>query len=438
MNEEPDREEESVEITVKARFTAGAPGKPPYSPRRGFRQRELFWGLTVGDFVVVVLLAVGMQFLEYHGALSQWEGRFLDRALQIVQSREGEHLIVAVEIDQEAYQSCFCGTSPLDPATVMKLVGSVAGFKPDPAAIGVDLETEDSKYAEVAKMPWFEKSIWAAQPILAQSPTEPGFFSWLAGQEAQWKFRQQVALGGIQHRNDRIGTAIYLQDRDFGVRKLTRRFHLEPESAPVAVWPTRVAETATGKTDHSGEHEVLVSYTGAAPLEFQVSDLFQCAAHSSGDGCKAGVGEPKPAMREILRERIERTGKTPIFLIGGTYKESRDSYPTPIGRQPGILVNAYAVRAELQGSFVREIAPGLRLILDILSGIAVVLIFHRLKRARHAVWATIGLAFLILAVNLMLVRGGYLWFSFAGVAFGTLVHQLVEFYTANPKLEHPA
>ena len=46
--------------------------------------------------------------------------------------------------------------------------------------------------------------------------------------------------------------------------------------------------------------------------------------------------------------------KGQIVLLGGAWGSARDFHETPIGRIPGLLVNAFAVEAEINGTGIHE------------------------------------------------------------------------------------
>ncbi len=53
---------------------------------------------------MVIGLAIAMQYLDYRGALSQWEGWFLDIAYVGVRGLSLETQVIMVEIEDEAYE----------------------------------------------------------------------------------------------------------------------------------------------------------------------------------------------------------------------------------------------------------------------------------------------------------------------------------------------
>jgi hypothetical protein len=381
------------------------------------------------DFLVVFCLALVMQYLDYRGALGQWEGWFLDIALRWGPLSSSERQIVTVEIDERAYRELFDSKSPLEPTTVKSLVEKVATAA-DKAVIGVDILTEGREYAGDD---WLKGAniVWAGDARASAPPQSPSFLGWFVSDHDKWSFHLPLVLGTDPRESMKWGSSIYLHDRDLGVRKLTRKFDLAKGSANLQVWALEVANAFRNSHDDHDAHEVLVSYSTLPPLEYKVSDLFSHTCKKGEKGCS--VGE---LMTGGIWGEFEKEFKhyRPIVLIGGTFDSSKD-LATPIGSQPPLIVDAYAVQAELAGTYVKDFDPWLKFAFDIPLGLAIVWIVDRF--AKHSMRRGMQISFLIAAiiivVNVFLVRAGILWFSFAGVAFGTMLDQLVGLYIENPK-----
>jgi CHASE2 domain-containing sensor protein len=407
-------------------------------PHKKGRSREKWWlqtvagPVTVRNLLVVIGLAITMQYLDYRGTLGQWEGWFLDVALRWGPQSSGERQIITVEIDKTAYDKFFCSKSPLETTVVTSLVKQIATAADNASVIGVDILTESPVYADVVTAPWFNdaKTVWAAD-AQTSAPTESAtFLGWLAGRNDEWSFELPLVLGKTRNDDDPVkwGASVYVHDRDLGVRKLTREFHRTQRSADLKVWAREVAKAFRTNSDTTHE-EVLVSYSTLPPLEYKVSDLFTC----NGGGAQCCAGEPVPSgFWNEFKQELQRY--RPIVLIGGTFDSSRD-LDTPIGRQPGLIVDAYAVQAELSQTYVRDFHPWLKFVFDIPLGLATGwLVLRFAKRSmRRGMQISFLIAAVIIVVSVFLIHAGILWFSFAGVAFGAMLEQLVELYIENPK-----
>ena len=411
------------------------------------RRHETWWSrtiagpVTVRSLLVVLGLAIVMQYLDYRGALSQWDGSFLDIALLWGPPSPNPTPVITVEIDNLAYEKFFGSISPLDPKVLLKIVEKVASIRPKPAVIGIDILTESPEYAGALKEDWFQtaSTVWAAEARPPSPASSPGLLGWFFGMEDEWDFRLPIVLGTTQVKDCQRGASIYFPDRDLRMRKLTRKLELAKDSAPLKIWARQVADASRhdvsvcpdNKEDQKEdkEHEVLVSYNALAPLEYKVNDLFVC--QPAGGKCNPDTLKPGGLWREFEKE-FQRKPR-PVVLIGGTY-EHRD-YPTPIGPQPALIVDAYAVQAELNHTYVEDFAPWKKFAFDIPLGLATGWLVHRFaKRSmRRGMQISFLIAAILIVVNVCLIHRGILWFSFAGVAFGAMLEQLVELYMENPK-----
>jgi CHASE2 domain len=395
-----------------------------------WRSRTIIGPVTVRNLLVVAGLAITMQYLDYRGALGQWEGWFLDIALRWGPRSPGERQIITVEIDDKAYREFFCSKSPLEPTVVESLVKQIATVADKASVIGVDILTESPRYAGVVSEPWFQdaKTVWAGDAQTSAPTESAGFPGWLFGKHDEWSFQQPLVLGTIPRDTVKWGSSIYLHDRDLGVRKLTRELHFTERSAVLPVWAHQVANAFRANSDEKHE-EVLISYSTLPPLEYKVSDLFTC--NGGGEECCAGEPMTGGFWDEFKKELQHYR---PIVLIGGTFDSSRD-LDTPIGRQPGLIVDAYAVQAELAQTYARDFPTLLKFAFDILLSLATGWLVHRF--AKRSMRRGMQISFLIVAtiivVNVCLIHAGILWFSFAGVAFGAMLEQLVDLYMENPK-----
>ena len=378
---------------------------------------------------MVIGLAITMQYLDYRGALSQWEGWFLDIALHWGPRSPWEKQIITVEIDKAAYDKFFASTSPLDPKILLKMVKMIAGIKPEPEVIGIDILTEQPEYADLVKETPLNsvKKVWAATARASAPPKSDGFLFWFLGKNEEMSFRIPMVLGSTTLPSDQWGASIYFPDRDLGMRKLTRRMDRTENSADLNIWARQVAKVVRPNDDK--EYEVLIPYNALAPREYKVDDIFSCQPDKGK--CLADKLEPGALWSEFEKEF--QSESRPIVLIGGTY-DSRN-FPTPIGPQPPLIVDAYAVQAELAQTYVKGFDPWLTFAFDIPLGLGTGWLVQRLAKrsVRRGMQISFLIAAIIIVVNVFLVHARILWFSFAGVAFGAMLEQLVDLYLENPK-----
>jgi len=336
--------------------------------------------------------------------------------------------VIVVKIEDEAYKQFFRSSSPLDPKLLLKIVGNIAMLKPKPAVIGIDILTEQPEYADVQKQDWFQgvKTVWASAAPTFAPPKSVSFVGWLFGRRDEMSFQLPTVLGTTALNRDQWGASLYFPERDLGMRKLTRRLDLTEDSADLAIWARQVADAVKPNDDCTDE--VLVSYNAPAPHEYKVDDIFACQL--SDGKCSPDKLERGAFWGEFEKEFQQ---SRPIVLIGGTY-EHRD-YPTPIGRQPAVIIDAYAVQAELNHTYVKDFPAWLKFMFDIPLGLATGWLVERFSKrsVRRGIQISFLVAATIIVVNVFLIHRGILWFSFAGVAFGAMLERLVDLYIKNPK-----
>ena len=410
------------------------------------------------SLAIVLALALGMQAIEYYGWLAGPEGKLMDRLLSAESGMAAESPILLVEIDDEAYSKCFQETSPMNPQAVAGLVAGIAS-DPKPWVVGVDILTDSEIHKDEYRV--LESTLRTLRPkIVWISGTETSkyevapFWRWLSGAQDELVVKPTPVLGfapGELAERPKLewGLPVYPRDEDSGVRRFTREIQLsaDPEHSSMREPHPSWARIVAGEFCHSGAkcndasgEEVLVSYSAPAPQFFRMLELFTCSAPG-----QVAPGGPKWA------EFVTRAQRR-IVLLGGTFRNSGDFHETPIGRKPGLLINAYSVQAELDGSGIHEARRPVALLFDFAVGVIIVLLLpamekiiawlprghpwrERLENNRIR-WTMAGSAMVVIAAILftwVLFGRGYL-LSFLGVALGAMAHQIVEVWKLNPAL----
>ncbi|HET9384926.1 MAG TPA: hypothetical protein VFO67_07245, partial [Gemmatimonadales bacterium] len=104
-----------------------------------------------------------------------------------------------------------------------------------------------------------------------------------------------------------------------------------------------------------------------------VRDLATCEDPPNDEGQWVACTRWMTVDNEKTREL-----KGAILLLGGVYSDARDFHPTPAGETtPGLLINAWGVRAEIGGPTLVESSRLFGLGLDILVGFLVSYFFAR-------------------------------------------------------------
>ena len=294
-----------------------------------------------------------MQWLDYQGFFASWNDRIFDFLLTHRPVKPDEFYsagIFTVGIDDSAYRNCFGSGSPLDPRRVSNLVKTIAAL--EPAVIGVDIRTEGAEYrSELPQLTSLKPSIvWTAAFENARTEA-PSFGQWLGGAEDRTTVTPLPVLGMLPGQlpetpQTNWGIPLYPREQDSAVRRFPS--FVEISSNPsgrkqrLPSFSRKIADAYCPKCAMEPAPEVYVSYAGKMPREFDVSDLLTCSA--------SGVFSANGHSWGVLERVIKETPVSSIVLVGGTFRESRDFYATPVGELPGLTVNAYAVKAELEGN----------------------------------------------------------------------------------------
>lgn len=335
-------------------------------------KKRSFFETKAWAVLLSILILLGLQWLEFQGWLPLLNGRILDvmlrhRAAQ-ADSAASTHICV-IGVDDDAYSNIFDNKSPMYPDRVSALVEKVADASPK--VIGVDIRTEGDEYRkrirELTKIP--SSIVWISSFKPVETYVAP-FSSWLFGAQDRFTVAPFAVLGtspfDLQKlRQTNWGIPLFARDEDASIRRFSRFVSVAPDEVQgggyAPSWARRVADVYCEPQCHSETaDEVYISYAGTRPQLYRVSDLFRYA------GPKQGY-QAKDAWAELKKDLL---GK--IVLIGGTFHESNDFYKTPKGELPGLVVNAYAVKAELNGSGLEPVSQPLAWILDLLLALLII------------------------------------------------------------------
>lgn len=421
------------------------------SPRRHFVH-------FLKDLAIVIAIALLIHLLEFHGWLATAEGIVLDLFQSDLLRHpsggpKGESPIVTIEIDDASYRDCFESTSPLKPAVVADLIGQATSAVP--AIIGVDILTDSPQYIEDYRhwdfAGWDSKIVWvmgtAGPSLKAES-----FWDWLTG-HTDLVVQPTLVLGRQGDLKNPMaeptqGFPVFPRDEDLHLRRLLRQIQAssDPEHSPHSVSEWSFASAVAKRYCDSRPDqcrkkrreadEVFVSYRSSGPQRFEMRDLFRC---SELNGLERGAALAAPLKPGLLWDKFKLTvsNHNKIILIGGTFRESRDFYETPVGRLPGLIVNAYAIQAEIDGTGVSELPRYWTFLGDLFLGW---LLGYRVSKAhtirRGILWSA-GMILVAAFISFGAFQWGYIWVSCIGVVAGIQIHLIIEIWRLNPKMPRP-
>jgi hypothetical protein len=416
-----------------------------------------FWKriLSPVPFLLTVGLAVGLQFLEFKGLLAGPEGVVYGWYLALLHRAPKDlPAIVTVEIDDDAYQACFGGVSPLNPDRMGEILeGILPGMQPPQEDVyipvmGVDIITDSTSVdyrgllakngeIKVAK-------VWAA--AAERSSGDPDTFaSWFFGKPRKEVIQPTRVLGREASAlpSDVLwAVPSYPQDEDLRVRRFPRRVDLlvnrpvngsangsgsdQPTVVTRNSWAREIAvqhcvrRNCTVEADEEAGEESLLAFDGGLQ-RYPVSELFDCSQQHA---------QPRPEkIREMWAFVV---AKRALILLGGTFGSARDSYMTPKGAMPGLHINAYAIQSEVAHNGIHEAPRWIVILSDVLLGFVLSSFFHGSGRLRPMLVKS-GLAIAgVVLLSMVVFMMGYLWLTCVGIAFGKTIELFREIWEKDP------
>lgn len=383
------------------------------SPHRSF-WRHLLRASPV--FVIITLLTL---VLEHAGWLRGFETTALDTWLRLRKPIRPLFVRV-VTITEDDYRTIFHGKSPVDPKTIISLIGAIADG--NPAVIGVDIDTSDAEWRNVigdvlplsrGQIPivWEQEAIEQEEqlirvPVLGGAEVTPKPLSGVSGLFQDWD--------GVVRRSRRYFSTI--EEGKRGQKEIVDSFPWAIVKAFCQTFPQtsrlpselRNAIQEEIRGDRKPEHERLVNFSGNR-YDFPIySASFVLTAHQA----------------EWWREKSPFRGK--VVLLGGSYHAGRDVYVTPSGTTNGVQLMAQVVESELQGRGIAQFNKFLMVIFDLAAWIALVAVYY-FCRLSIALWISlVGIPVLSLMGSLVTFSSLAYWADFAPIVIAVLIHQLYD------------
>ena len=349
------------------------------------------------QFVSALPVLVGVSVLSLlliaFGLLRPAEIGILDVWMGIEAAREHAPTNIAiVTITASDYRVLFNAKSPLDPLELGRIVGAIASAKSE--VIGVDIDTSDTTFSNLAPEPDWPPVVWAQ----AATPGEGAIFD------------VQPILGG---KGKGLSGAAILQLTDGEVRTyfrqiLTDRGVVDSFSTAVAkAYSQGTVETETALAD-TKQYERLLDFREMPSARYKFETFTASEVLRGAQG---------PAWRSngIFENRI--------VLLGGSY-DPRDRYHTPIGMLSGCELLAEAIETELRGGSVRPPTTTLLFLLNMLLGVGLLLVYHELG-FRSGVAINITCIFLVpLLFSLATFSSTRYWAIFVPMPVAFLIQHL--------------
>lgn len=346
-------------------------------------------------------LAVFMQLLEYTKVLFPLEAAALRLFYAAGLSRSTPDAVIhLVVIDNQDYRDYFGTRSPIDPETLLRLIGEIALGRP--AVIGVDIDTSHPDFSRVKDRARFDVPI-----VWAQTGTERDIqpyidpWSWFWGRHRIPVMEPHPTIAGDDPRH--TGLVTIPEDSDLRVRRYYTGFIEEGSRHALRLsFPARIVQTFRGAPEYDGHaHELLFDFT---------TDRYEFLPAPARDFLSGKASN----LKEVLNGRI--------VIVGGNYDAARDFYETPVGRRTGVELMAAAVRSELKGSGKTEVPPWLMLAIDFAVGMGITFGI----KMRPSQWRVWSLCFAGLLLSLALFHWFQVFLNVLVIAAAIYLHHLAQ------------
>jgi len=266
----------------------------------------------------------------------------LDAAIA-VQKTVQTRLVRMVVIDDQDYSVMFHSRSPLDAATLARILSAVAKGKP--RAIVVDIDTSDASFRTM------------------ETPAVPIVWNVSGEQQSDGKFNLDAPLGGRPLPLASVAAlAIAPQDERGIVRGYQHMYPLEAggsiDSPGFAAARMVTGRAPEDPASHGSVTTHFLDYRYRC-VPIKARDLVETAEAATWENMGLFSGQ--------------------IVVLGGKYRVARDQYSTPKGLMNGCEIIAQAVAAEIEGTTISSASRWLTGLLMIVGGLATLAVYHWLK-----------------------------------------------------------
>ena len=365
----------------------------------------------IGGLCLIVALVVSLKHL---GLVDPLERMVIDVFAATEPARPANHTLL-FDIDDTAYHGPFKSTSPLDHELIGKLI--IGAWIGGARAVAVDIDT-DALAADKAVAAILETRAELAQrvPVNSRAP-----IVWAKDAEAcghGGHTRCVIPRSSIEPMNasaDRSGIALLPLDDDGAVRRY---------------WPTFTS--GTRRPD------------GSCDCQGTIPSLPRAAVVAAG--FQHGTDADKPLLLDWRGDRfaIPRIPATQVIsgfdqhwwgssqpirgrivIVGGTFREARDTRWTPAGEMSGMEIMAHVIEAEATGGGLAHLSLWMAVVIEILAGLALMWLNWRFPAESRLSLLVNGVAVFVLplAASWLLHRYALYWVNVAPVLAGVWIHQ---------------
>jgi CHASE2 domain-containing sensor protein len=314
-------------------------------------------------------------------------------------------IFVVLVTDDDYNSPDFKGASPLNPASLIKIIEAI--LKCDPKVLGVDFDTSawTDKQIDTGGVP----VVWAREAL-----GKPG------------KLTLGKALGGTEDICS--GVPAYFPDEDGFVREYEEYI----EGAGGQYYPSLALNLAEVYKDPNGgsacRHQTSQLGKGNSVEPQLINFLGQNYAfdHLSSEALVQLANSPAWLSSNPLKGKI--------VLLGGSYRAARDAYPTPFGYLDGVDIIANTVQSRLPGSALNQ-GPQWLTIFGYLEGVVLLAGLYFVPKNWSLLITVLTGPIYALAINWLAFQWAGAFISFVPCLVGIFVHQVITHIKAYRKLE---
>lgn len=399
-------------------------------PELRARHRRFLLGLTLG-----FLASAAVATLTSLGYFSGYQGKAIDLYFWL-QGRARAPEIVLVAIDDAAFQRL----NERQPLPRDYLAGVIRGLRKSGArVIGMDIDLRrPTNPADDRALVDAIRDDHVAPVVMART------LQAVPGPDGEWRFRPtrlyDPALQAVS------GFADVPKDDDGFFRRLPLVVPLENGE----FFPSLSLALLT-RLDGQDSTTVTRTLAGPEPIELSLPEWSEARGRARGvsplrffrdDDWKINFVGPSGSFLTIGSEAIFQLGvsaspvaqenplRDRIVLIGATFAESRDSFPTPRGLMYGVEIHANILHTLLTRSQIRPIAWGASLGLQLVVCLCLSTLFAVVRPNRALIVSLAAAGLLMLGLSVWRDTTGTVWFDvltpIVAIRLSSSLHDVME------------
>lgn len=359
---------------------------------------------------MILIVSLACTLAHKFGALNGLADPAID-AFSRLRPISPEHVFV-VAIDDSDFEDKSLFNWKLSPDTLQKVIVAIADAHP--RQIVVDLDTSKEEFKSLLNFKTDVPIVWAAVPAKGSGDQEQDQTLYALGTPIE-KINPKVAVGVAALREDPDGVVRHYLRRLYS---RSGRAHRELDSLPWA------ALKATGAPMRSPDaNEIMLRFIKRSR---PVHSVKMNAEYERENLNIASVPTINAEMNcnSVLKlhdtedwKSFFNSGDAKIVVLGGTYHAPTDTYITPLGRLPGVLINASIIETEMQQVGLVPSSETILFLIEVMVGILLAFINTKFSSidSKVPLASTILLLVLLGATSWASFTSFSMWFDFIPV-----------------------